>query len=70
MQGTAVKMMAEHQENSPPDDLGALLPELLAVGEGAWSGLAPARPIPRMASKATPPAAKYGVGSPPPAVKQ
>lgn len=67
---TPPKHEREHQNPPPddldaalPDDLGAALPELW--GE-AWSSLAPARPMPTMAAAATPPAARYGVGKPPP----
>lgn len=56
-----------NQRNPLPDDLGAWLPELLTGEEGASSGLAPASPMPTIASAATPPAARYDVGKPLPA---
>ena len=62
-----ILLTSNRQQNPPPDDLGAAPPELWGVEEAAWSGLAPARPMPTMAAAATPPAARYGVGKPPPA---
>lgn len=60
-----------NRKHPPLDDLGAALPALLTGGSPlASSGLAPASPMPTIAAAATPPAAKYDVGKPPPAAHQ